>query len=103
MTRAGVLAVVTAYGRRLPIAGCARCGRVRVLLGRGLCGGCRTTCSRNGTLAQYGYTKADRKADYARHRAHGLTIREAAERTGIAERSGQRYEAERRGSETGGV
>lgn len=103
MTRAGVLAVVTAYGRRLPIAGCARCGRIRVLLGRGLCGGCRTTCSRSGTLTSYGYTKADRKADYARERARGLTIREASERTGIAERSGQRYEAERRSSETGDV
>ena len=96
MTRPGVLAMVTAYGRRLPIAECARCGRIRLLLGRGLCAGCRGTCSRNGTLTQYGYAKADRKADYARHRAHGLTIREAAERTGITERSGQRYEAEHR-------
>jgi len=78
VTRAGVLAVVTAYGRRLPIAGCARCGRIRVLLGRGLCGGCRTTCSRNGTLTQYGYTKADREADYARWRASGYGVAASA-------------------------
>lgn len=102
MTRAGVLAVVTAYGRRLPVAGCARCGRVRVLLGRGLCGGCRTTCSRNGTLTQYGYTKADREADYARWRARGYGVAASAELIGVTERSGQRYEAAlRSSSETG--
>lgn len=95
MTRAGVLAVVTAYGRRLSVAGCARCGRARVLLGRGLCGACRSKCSRDGTLTDYGYTKADRAAEYAQHRAAGLSIREAAERTGVTYRSGQRYETGR--------
>ena len=102
MTRPGVLAVVTAYGRRLSLAGCARCGQVRVLLGRGLCGACRSRCRRDGTLTDYGYTKADRMTEYAQHRAGGLGVREAAERAGVSERSGQRYEAERRSNTTGG-
>jgi hypothetical protein len=96
VNRPGVIAVVEVYGRRLSLAECVLCGHVKPILGRGLCGGCRSACSKDGTLTEYGYTKADRVADYARLRADGLTVTAAAARIGVHRRSATRYEAELR-------
>ena len=85
-----------AYGRRLSLAECVSCGLVRPMLGRGLCGTCRSRYSADGTLAEYGYVKADRVADFARLRADGYTVTAAAGKIGVTRRSGTRYAAELR-------
>lgn len=87
---------VSLYGRRHTVAECARCGRVRPLLGRGLCNPCRWMSRRNGTILDYGYVKADRVADYARLRGLGYELEDAAVRVGVSKRTAERYEAQLR-------
>lgn len=93
MNRAGVVGTVVMYGRRLKVAGCADCEQVKPILCRGLCVSCWSRHDSAGTLANYGYTAADRRRDFARFRRGGLSIAEAAARVGVTYRSGQRYEA----------
>jgi hypothetical protein len=69
---------------------------VRPLLCRGLCNSCIWTCRHDGTYGEYGYTKADRIADYAHRRYNGDTIGLAASRLGISRRTAERYEAKLR-------
>ncbi len=92
--RADVLEVVVIYGRRLPVAECASCEQARPILGRGLCNACRWRHRDDGTIAEFGYVKADRVADYARFRLGGLGLAQAAARVGVSKRTGERYEAE---------
>jgi hypothetical protein len=96
VNRPGVIAVVEVYGRRLSLAECVSCERQMPMLGRGLCGMCRSRCAKDGTLTEYGYTKADRITDYVRLRTDGLTVTAAAVRIGVHRRSATRYEAELR-------
>jgi hypothetical protein len=65
-------------------------------MSRGLCNSCGTTCRHDGTIAEYGYTRADRMADYAHRRRNGDTIGLAASRLGISRRTAERYEAKLR-------
>lgn len=97
----GVLDIaVTAYGHKMPVAECARCGLPGPIRKRGLCGGCESVTKRDGTYAEYGYVKADRLADYAEMtrllRGGDLNrteaMRQACARLGISERTGERYE-----------
>lgn len=93
--RTGVVAMVArSAGVRCAAAECARCGKLRMLPCRGLCRGCLKVTTKNGTIREYGWTKADRMAEYARCRSGGLHLREAAERTGVDERTAWRYETE---------
>jgi hypothetical protein len=93
---AGVIAVhVAPGGGRTPIAECARCGRVMRIPYRGLCMTCLKSCERDGTLAEYGWVKSDRLAEYAAIR-QSLGIAEAAQRTGVSKRTAQRYEKQLR-------
>lgn len=90
----GVLAVVTRpSGERYPVAECARCGLQKPVRGRGLCFGCRSRSVRDGTISEYGYTRADRLADYVKLRRGGLGPARAAARIGVTERTAHRYEA----------
>jgi hypothetical protein len=61
---------------------------------RGLCDSCGHARRRDGTLAEFGYVKADRRADFARYRTAGVDLAEAAGRVGVSERTGWRYETE---------
>lgn len=100
LTRPGI---VRLYGR-IPVGECARCERERPLYSRGLCCICRRRCRADGTLADYGYVKADKIAEYALVRSRWVrgpdgelrhpTIPEAAAAAGVNCRTGQRYEAE---------
>jgi hypothetical protein len=90
------LPTVVLYGRRRVVTECARCGKVRPLLERGLCNPCRKTCHDDGTIGDYGYVKADRMADYACRRLNGDSIAAAAVRLGISKRTAERYEAQLR-------
>jgi hypothetical protein len=92
--RPGVLAMVYRGGCMRSAGECARCGNVRVLRQRGLCQPCVRSATRDGSIDGYGWTRADRLAEYAGYRARGLNIREAAERTGVSRRVGDRYEAD---------
>ena len=94
LRRAGVLALVYRGGCRRSVAECASCGNVRVLRQRGLCQPCVRSATLDGTIEDYGWTRADRLAEYAALRNAGLTIRQAAERTGVSRRGGDRYEAD---------
>ena len=71
---------------------CASCGEDRDLCCRGLCEKCRAQARRDGTLASFGYVKADRLADYAALRP-AFSVPVAAARIGVSERTGWRYEA----------
>ena len=89
----GVLAVhVQPCGDRRPVAECALCGYPRVIRGRGLCEPCRKHCRNDGTIAEYGYVRADRLADYTALR-EALGMRGAAARVGVTVRTAHRYEA----------
>ena len=91
--RPGVLGVhVQPCGDRRPVAECALCGHLRVIRGRGLCEPCRKRCRDDGTITQYGYTRADRLADYASLRP-SLAVPVAAGRIGVSVRTAMRYEA----------
>lgn len=93
MERAGIVAVVDLYGRRRPVGACASCERVRPLPCRGLCESCRDRFSDDGTLEDWGYTKADRVEEFARLRRSGLNITEAGRRVCASRRTAGRYEA----------
>ena len=96
--RAGVLAIITvAPGIRVPVAECACCEQVLPILARGLCSRCRSWHRTHGTIDDYGYTKADRLADYVRLRDSGwYDVGQAAARIGVSRRTAERYEAELR-------
>ena len=81
---------------------CVSCERNRPLCARGLCDACRGLFRRDGTIAQWGYVKADRIADYARLRLVGYHVPLAASRIGISERTAWRYEAELRDASSSG-
>jgi hypothetical protein len=90
----GVTAVAVYAGRRMPVAECARCGQRKPIRARGLCGACSQRSRLDGTISDYGYTRALRLADYAWLRLEaGCTLREAAARVGVSERTALRYEA----------
>jgi hypothetical protein len=65
-------------------------------MSRGLCNPCVWRCRDDGTIDGYGYTKADRMADYAHRRYNGDDIGLAASRLGISRRTAERYEAQLR-------
>jgi hypothetical protein len=97
--RPGVVAVrVLPCGDRRPVAECACCGRVRLIRGRGLCAGCTWSRRNDGTIGEWGWTRADRLAEYAALRGT-LTRREAAARLGVSVRTADRYEAALRAGE----
>jgi hypothetical protein len=79
----------------MPLRECADCGRPRELVTRGLCMPCRGRCRRAGTIADFGYLKPDRLADYADLRSTHSVVA-AARRLGLSERTGWRYEQELR-------
>lgn len=89
----GVIAIAMRSGGRRPVAECARCGRVRPIAYRGLCHGCENHCRKDGTIGDYGYTRADRLADYV-ELPRDLTARQAAERLGVSARTIERYKRE---------
>ena len=95
--RAGVLAIiVVAPGVRIPVAECACCEEVLPILARGLCSRCRSWHRTHGTIGDWGYTKADRMADYVVLRRSGYGVGEAAGLVGTCKRTAERYEAELR-------
>jgi hypothetical protein len=96
LSRPGILGQVPYGGAMCPLAECARCERVRPIYRRGLCSRCVKLCRADGTLLEYGWTKADRMAEFAAARREGLTIGEAAVRAGVDPRTGSRYEGELR-------
>jgi hypothetical protein len=82
----------------MPLRECLDCGQPRELVCRGLCNPCRQHHRNAGTIADFGYVKADRLADYADlRRTHSVAA--AARRLGLSERTGWRYEQELRDSE----
>jgi hypothetical protein len=92
--RSWTLPTAFAGGCRRRVSECARCGQARPLVYRGLCAACRNRCLRDGTLAGYGYVKADRMADYAALRRRGEGTGAAGARIGVSARTAQRYEAQ---------
>ena len=92
--RSCTLPVVVVRGERRILAECGSCERVRPLMSRGLCDVCREERRRDGTIAEFGYVKADRMADFTRYRTAGVGLAEAAGRVGVSERTGRRYEME---------
>lgn len=90
--RPGELARMPRHGYLAPIAECARCEQVRPVRGRGLCEPCRKAAREDGTLNEYGWLRADRIAEYAQYRTGGLSVRAAARRLGVSERTCSRYE-----------
>lgn len=92
--RPGVLALLPRRGDQdmAPVGGCAECGRVRILPKRGLCASCYEAARQEGTVEGYGWTQDERLADFARYRRLGLDIGQAAARTGVCTRTGNRYE-----------
>jgi hypothetical protein len=98
ISRSQPLPVAFAQGCLHILAECGFCERVKPLLGRGLCGTCREERRRDGTIAEFGYVKADRVADFARYRLGGVGVAGAAGRVGVSLRTGWRYEAELAGS-----
>ena len=90
----GAVAIVTdAGGRRRKIAECARCGLVKRIKGHGLCSACASAVTRNGTLEEYSRTKAQRLAEFERHR-ESMNVTRAAAATGVSRCVGFRYEKE---------
>ena len=83
-------------GRNCVLSECARCGRTRPLWARGMCSPCNLVTHRDGTYTGYERARDGRLADYAERRATGDSIAEAAKRTGVSTRTGERYEAELR-------
>jgi hypothetical protein len=92
--RAGVLALLPRRGDwdMAPVGECAECGRIRMLPKRGLCAGCYKVAWREGTVGRYGQSQDERVAEFARCRRLGFDIRQAAARTGVCTRTGNRYE-----------
>lgn len=89
---AGVLGVVRLTGKRLyKIALCADCERPKPIAYRGLCGSCADRHFKDGTIADYGWTRADRLAEYSGLLRQGLTPGEAAERMGICRETAYKY------------
>ena len=72
---------------------CGSCGLDREIIGRGLCDACRSRFRRAGTITEWGWTRADRAADFAALRWGGVRIPVAASRIGVSERTAWRYEA----------
>lgn len=95
--RPGIIGVITsgvARPVRVGVGVCADCGRVRPIPSRGLCHGCRHRHQDAGTLAEWGYTREDRIADYAAlRRDPEVTPAAAAARIGVSSRTAYRYEA----------
>jgi hypothetical protein len=75
------------------VAECACCGQRRVVKRRGLCRACEKRHERAGTIADWGWTKAERLAEYRQARAGGLSPHQAAARVGVTRRTAWRYEA----------
>lgn len=94
LARPGVLGQARWGGQIVAVAACARCERVWPMVRRGLCYTCARICRADGTIWDYGYTKADKMADYALARGRGLTVSQAAVQAGVDPRTGQRYEKE---------
>jgi hypothetical protein len=92
--RSCTLPVVVVWGERHILAECGSCEQVRPLMCRGLCHPCRERHRQDGTIAGFGYVKADRMADFARYRTAGADVAEAARRVCVSERTGWRYETE---------
>jgi hypothetical protein len=92
--RDGVISVyVMPSGRRCRVAACASCGEPRVIRRRGLCSTCRHRHTADGTIGDYGWTRADRLAEYAAGRRDGLGVGQAAARAGVSRATGSAYEA----------
>lgn len=90
--RAGVIARIDCGTYMGIIGACARCDQVRHLPCRGLCPACLTASRLDGTLAEYGWTYADRLAEYAQMRANRVARAECARRLGVCDRTATRYE-----------
>lgn len=91
--RPGVIGLVVLGGAVRRVAGCADCGRTGLIIRRGLCRPCVREHVRDGTITEFGWTRADRLAEYAALRRDGLGVAEASERAGVSCRTGWRYEA----------
>ncbi len=91
--RPGVIGFVILGGSRYRVAECGDCGRLRPLPRRGLCNPCIHARRRDGTITEFGWTRADRLAEYAALRRDGLAIAGASARAGVSRRTGERYEA----------
>jgi hypothetical protein len=90
----GVVAVLERpSGKRMAISWCASCGLVRAIVARGLCDACHRRHRWDGTLEDFGYTRASRIEDYAFLRAGGQSAEAARARVGVSERTALRYEA----------
>lgn len=96
--RPGVVCRVRYHGDLRPVAECARCGQLRPVHRRGLCTGCQRSAEADGTISDYGWTRADRLAEFAGLRGRGLSVAEASARAGVTERTGWRYETALRDS-----
>jgi hypothetical protein len=77
---------------------CASCRRDRPIATRGLCDACRSRCRRDHTIGDWGQVRSGRAREYAAWRQAGASVASAAVYAGVSERTGYRYEAERRTS-----
>jgi ribosomal protein S14 len=91
--RTGVIGFVVLGTIRYRVAECGDCGRQRPVARRGLCNTCVHAHVGDGTITEFGWTRADRLAEYAALRRDGLGVAEASARAGVSRRTGERYEA----------
>ena len=72
---------------------CGRCGRIRPLKARELCSTCHDICRRYGGLAEYGWVRADRLAEFRVLRERRYPVEMAGARVGVSASTAWRYEA----------